>query len=95
MGKKKVVKSKKFFIEKDEVVFSMKLNKGYKRGGFSFPCSSVKITGELADDLKMRAALVRLAKVLTMQFRKNHKKVRGVIISSVDFTLVFQDKKGD
>lgn len=77
----------------DKASFHLKVDKGYKRGGISFPACQAELTNELVDRLKMDGALGRLAKALTLQFRKKDKRVRGVFISSVNFQFVFQDKE--
>lgn len=76
----------------DGVKFIRRLDKGYKEGGFSFPRSHIELTDKVVDDFKMRNTLTRLAEALTMQFRKENKKVRGVIIGSVGFEFVYQSK---
>lgn len=77
----------------DGVKFVMSLDRGYTEGGFSFPGNHIELTDKVLNDFKMRSALTRLAKALTIQFRKQDKKVRGVIIGSVGFEFMFQNKK--
>lgn len=80
-------------MKQDKVSFCLKVDRGYKEGGFSFPACQAELTTDLVDRLKMSRSLRRLAKALTLQLRKRAKRVRGVIISSVNFQMMFQDKE--